>query len=85
MLNWDDPLQEKPKTETSTEQKNVPVVQHLIDELDDDQRGMVPVRAEDKRVVNGLADVNQLAPFKYPWAWKYFLNANKNQVLRRLM
>ncbi len=37
-----------------------------------------PVRAEDKRVVNGLADINQLAPFKYPWAWEYFLNANKN-------
>nr|WP_197513053.1 ribonucleotide-diphosphate reductase subunit beta [Acidihalobacter aeolianus] len=31
-----------------------------------------------KRVVNGLTDVNQLAPFKYPWAWNYFLNANKN-------
>ncbi len=39
---------------------------------------MEPVRAEDKRVVNGLTDVNQLAPFKYPWAWEYFLNANKN-------
>ncbi|MFT5809505.1 MAG: ribonucleoside-diphosphate reductase beta chain, partial [Rubritalea sp.] len=37
-----------------------------------------PVNAEDKRVVNGLADINQLAPFKYPWAWEYFLNANKN-------
>jgi ribonucleoside-diphosphate reductase beta chain len=37
-----------------------------------------PVRAEDKRVVNGLTDINQLAPFKYPWAWEYFLNANKN-------
>lgn len=37
-----------------------------------------PVRAEDKRVVNGGTDINQLAPFKYPWAWKYFLNANKN-------
>lgn len=37
-----------------------------------------PVRAEDKRVVNGLADINQLAPFRYAWAWKYFLNANKN-------
>ena len=37
-----------------------------------------PVRAEDKRVVNGMADINQLAPFKYPWAWDYFLNANKN-------
>ncbi len=37
-----------------------------------------PVKASDKRVINGLADVNQLAPFKYPWAWEYFLNANKN-------
>lgn len=37
-----------------------------------------PINAEDKRVVNGLADINQLAPFKYPWAWDYFLNANKN-------
>jgi len=39
---------------------------------------MEPVRAEDKRVITGKADVNQLAPFKYPWAWDYFLNANKN-------
>jgi len=37
-----------------------------------------PIRSEDKRVINGLTDINQLAPFKYPWAWKYFLNANKN-------
>lgn len=37
-----------------------------------------PIRVEDKRVVNGLADINQLAPFKYPWAWEFFLNANKN-------
>jgi len=29
-------------------------------------------------VINGLTDVNQLAPFKYPWAWEYFMNANKN-------
>ncbi len=39
---------------------------------------VAPVRAEDKRVINGQADINQLAPFRYPWAWKYFLNANKN-------
>ncbi len=37
-----------------------------------------PINPEDKRVVNGMADINQLAPFKYPWAWNYFLNANKN-------
>jgi len=40
--------------------------------------GQKPVRAEDKRVINGLTDVNQLAPFRYPWAWEFFLNANKN-------
>ncbi len=39
---------------------------------------LLPVKAEDKRVVNGSTDVNQLAPFKYPWAWEFFLNANKN-------
>ncbi len=37
-----------------------------------------PVDAEQKRVVNGQADINQLAPFKYPWAWSFFLNANRN-------
>ncbi len=37
-----------------------------------------PVRASDKRIINGLTDINQLAPFRYPWAWEYFLNANKN-------
>lgn len=37
-----------------------------------------PVRVEDKRIINGEADINQLAPFKYPWAWNFFLNANKN-------
>ena len=39
---------------------------------------IAPVKSSDKRVINGEADVNQLAPFKYPWAWEYFLNANKN-------
>ncbi len=43
-----------------------------------DPLSIEPVRAEDKRVVNGETDVNQLAPFKYPWAWKFFINANKN-------
>ncbi len=39
---------------------------------------MAPINPEDKRVVNGMGDINQLAPFKYPWAWDFFLNANKN-------
>jgi ribonucleoside-diphosphate reductase beta chain len=31
------------------------------------------VRVEDKRVINGQADVNQLVPFKYKWAWDKYL------------
>jgi len=31
------------------------------------------VRVEDKRVINGESDVNQLVPFKYKWAWDKYL------------
>ena len=89
MLNWDDPLQtemQKPQPELkpASVQNDVavePVVKQMIDELEQgrgESRNLAPVRADDKRVVNGSADINQLAPFKYPWAWNYFLNANKN-------
>jgi ribonucleoside-diphosphate reductase beta chain len=39
---------------------------------------LAPINAADKRIVNGQADINQLAPFKYPWAWEFFLKANRN-------
>ena len=39
---------------------------------------LAPINAADKRIVNGKADINQLAPFKYPWAWEFFLTANRN-------
>lgn len=39
---------------------------------------LAPISAADKRIVNGMGDINQLAPFKYKWAWEYFLKANKN-------
>jgi len=87
MLNWDDPLAASlPKPATP-----LPELSHPVPQLEmglEDTRpplsplprlaGMKPVNPEDKRVVNGLTDINQLAPFKYPWAWEYFLNANRN-------
>ena len=39
---------------------------------------LAAINAADKRIVNGKADINQLAPFKYPWAWEFFLKANRN-------
>ncbi len=41
-------------------------------------RALAPVNASDKRIVNARVDINQLAPFKYAWAWEFFLNANRN-------
>jgi ribonucleoside-diphosphate reductase beta chain len=90
MLNWDDPLA-KPVPATAThEVAEQPVdYSHLLDVPADvlKQDSAIgepvvtdakPVNADDKRVINGMTDINQLAPFKYPWAWEYFLNANKN-------
>ncbi len=79
MLNWDDPLNIQPARTDTPPATLEPAVRAMIDELAHDPASqLAPVRAEEKRVVNGAADVNQLAPFKYPWAWNYFLNANKN-------
>ena len=36
------------------------------------------IRLEDKRIVNGRTDVNQLVPFKYKWAWDKYLAACAN-------
>lgn len=36
------------------------------------------IRVEDKRIINGQTDVNQLVPFKYKWAWEKYLAACAN-------
>ncbi|MGV6817063.1 MAG: ribonucleotide-diphosphate reductase subunit beta [Thiotrichales bacterium] len=88
MLNWDNPTElnqsntaqaqeapliepnEQPEATADTAATSAPRKEALTSQD--------PVRVEDKRVINGIGDINQLAPFRYPWAWEYFLNANKN-------
>jgi ribonucleoside-diphosphate reductase beta chain len=36
------------------------------------------ITVEDKRIINSRADVNQLVPFKYKWAWEKYLAACAN-------
>jgi ribonucleoside-diphosphate reductase beta chain len=36
------------------------------------------IRVEDKRIINGKTDVNQLVPFKYKWAWEKYLSSCAN-------
>src|SRR5512139_1729753 len=36
------------------------------------------IKVEDKRIINGKTDVNQLVPFKYKWAWEKYLSSCAN-------
>lgn len=40
--------------------------------------GSARIRVDDKRIINCQADVNQLVPFKYQWAWQKYLDACAN-------
>ena len=83
MLDWNNPLD---KTSDNTDTIEPTVVEQVLNdsaaaaeiEQIPARIKMAPVNPEDKRVINGQTDINQLAPFKYPWAWNFFLNANKN-------
>lgn len=86
MLNWEDPLVMSERTgacgpgNRSTGVPRPVMLPECPDRPSTEvaDTAAAPVRVEDKRVINGQADINQLAPFRYPWAWQYFLNANKN-------
>ena len=46
--------------------------------LEDVQMGASRIRVDDKKIINCRADLNQLVPFKYKWAWDKYLNACNN-------
>jgi ribonucleoside-diphosphate reductase beta chain len=47
-----------------------------VKELDEMHNGRVQV--DDKAMINGKADLNQLVPFKYDWAWQKYLDGSAN-------
>src|SRR5690606_38002196 len=40
--------------------------------------GVAPVQVDQKKIINCRADLNQLVPFKYDWAWDKYLTACAN-------
>jgi ribonucleoside-diphosphate reductase beta chain len=40
--------------------------------------GAARIQVDDKRIINCRADLNQLVPFKYKWAWQKYLDACAN-------
>ena len=46
--------------------------------LEDLEMGAGRIRMDDKKIINCHADLNQLVPFKYDWAWQKYLDGCAN-------
>ena len=46
--------------------------------LEDIEMGARRIRVDDKKIINCRADLNQLVPFKYEWAWQKYLDGCAN-------
>ncbi|MEM6406475.1 MAG: ribonucleotide-diphosphate reductase subunit beta [Pseudomonadota bacterium] len=88
MLNWDDPLS-KPSfgnvpdaviANTSTEdvERLQSASKQGVQGLENLTMGAERIRVDDKKIINCRADVNQLVPFKYEWAWQKYLDGCAN-------
>src|SRR5262245_50276327 len=47
-------------------------------EIPDSMAAFSRVKVDDKKIINCRADLNQLVPFKYRWAWEKYLAACAN-------
>ena len=50
----------------------------LLGTIENPFMGNDRIRSEDKRIIKGTSDVNQLIPFKYDWAWQKYLDGCAN-------
>ncbi|MCY4642170.1 MAG: ribonucleotide-diphosphate reductase subunit beta [Gammaproteobacteria bacterium] len=46
--------------------------------LESIERGADRIQVDDKKIINCRADLNQLVPFKYEWAWQKYLDGCAN-------
>ena len=73
--------------DASEEERNTNALQKAIDDLEElnievgleELEGSANrVAVDDKRMINCRADLNQLVPFKYDWAWQKYLDGCAN-------
>jgi len=76
MLTFEDDMPNPPKAAAQT--KAAAPKHHVAGSTVNLGESTARVRVEDKRIINCKADVNQLVPFKYKWAWEKYLAACAN-------
>ncbi|MEW6352880.1 MAG: ribonucleotide-diphosphate reductase subunit beta [Pseudomonadota bacterium] len=72
MLTWDEPVAAARKINI------VPPPASGATGLEEVVMGATRIRVDDKKIINCRADLNQLVPFKYGWAWQKYLDACTN-------
>jgi ribonucleoside-diphosphate reductase beta chain len=79
MLDWSEAVEEKSSVAVLLPSA---VPKSSVDTSSTDQgeiaRGAGRVRVDDKAIINCRADVNQLLPLKYRWAWERYLSGCNN-------
>jgi len=94
MYNWDDPINEalnkpEPVVPTATEKVDITssdqisaestdVVDQGYTGMENLEKGAGRIQVDDKAIINCRADLNQLIPFKYDWAWQKYLDGSAN-------
>ncbi|MFA0809284.1 ribonucleotide-diphosphate reductase subunit beta [Microbulbifer epialgicus] len=84
MLNWDKNISEDVTSKGSDKPGALELARKNLDSLDIEQgikeleMGAARIQVDDKRMINCRADLNQLVPFKYDWAWQKYLDACAN-------
>ena len=54
------------------------ITQRGVTGLEQLEMGAARIQVDDKKIINCRADLNQLVPFKYTWAWKKYLSGCAN-------
>jgi ribonucleoside-diphosphate reductase beta chain len=87
MYNWDDPINEalnKPEVAkvAPVVEKDVSLNDEIVQEgttgIENLEIGAGRIEVDDKAIINCRADLNQLVPFKYDWAWQKYLDGSAN-------
>jgi ribonucleoside-diphosphate reductase beta chain len=77
VLDWNEPA-EAPAVLVLTQPSVADIAGPDPTGLGDIARGAARVRVDDKAMINCRADVNQLLPLKYRWAWEKYLAGCNN-------
>ena len=94
MYNWDDPInealnkpeevkappviREQPKESSKIKSESTTDVNEGYTGMEDLEKGAGRIQVDDKAIINCRADLNQLVPFKYDWAWQKYLDGSAN-------